>query len=88
MSAAPTPDADLNAVVGALVDGARTVLGANFRAAYLQGSFAVGDWDAHSDVDFLLTALCGEVSCPAGVPPTADHPTPPVTLLATPGGRR
>jgi hypothetical protein len=50
----PTTDAALNAVLRDLVAGARTALGANFRAAYLQGSFAVGDWDAHSDVDWLI----------------------------------
>ena len=26
----------------------------NFIGAYLQGSFAVGDFDIHSDVDFLV----------------------------------
>lgn len=33
---------------------ARDVLGANFVGAYLQGSFAVGDFDPHSDVDFIV----------------------------------
>jgi predicted nucleotidyltransferase len=32
----------------------RTILAENFCAAYLQGSFAVGDADVHSDVDFLV----------------------------------
>lgn len=50
----PTPDTGLNAVLRALVDGARAALGANFHAAYLQGSFALGDWDAYSDVDWLI----------------------------------
>lgn len=50
----PTPDPELNAVPRELVSGAQSALGANFLAAYLQGSFAAGDWDAHSDVDFLI----------------------------------
>ena len=50
----PTPYPDLNAVLRELVDSAQAVLGQRFVAAYLQGSFAVGDFDAHSDVDFTL----------------------------------
>jgi hypothetical protein len=50
----PTPYADLNAVLAELVSGAREILGENFYGAYLQGSFAVGDADEHSDVDFLV----------------------------------
>jgi hypothetical protein len=50
----PTPDRELNAVLQEFVTGIQTVLGPNFIAAYLQGSFAVGDWDADSDVDFLV----------------------------------
>ena len=30
------------------------VLGENFVGAYLQGSFAVGEFDRHSDVDFII----------------------------------
>lgn len=52
MSATPYPD--LNAVLDELVAGARTVLGGNFCGAYLLGSFALGDADEHSDVDFLV----------------------------------
>ena len=37
-----------------LVASAQDVLGANFVGAYLQGSFAVGDFDRHSDVDFII----------------------------------
>lgn len=37
-----------------LVTGAQASLGASFIGAYLQGSFALGEWDAHSDVDFLV----------------------------------
>ena len=50
----PTPNPQLNAVLHEFVTGIQTLLGANFIAAYLQGSFAVGDWDADSDVDFLV----------------------------------
>lgn len=50
----PTPDPELNALLNELVTGIQSILGKNFIAAYLQGSFAVGDWDAHSDVDFLV----------------------------------
>lgn len=50
----PTPYADLNAVIAELVSGAREILGENFCGAYLQGSFAVGHADEHSDVDFLI----------------------------------
>lgn len=50
----PTSNDDLNAVLWEFVAGAQAILGANFVAAYLQGSFAVGDWDADSDVDFLV----------------------------------
>jgi hypothetical protein len=50
----PTPDPGLNAVLRDFVTSAQAILGDNFIAAYLQGSFAVGDWDADSDVDFLI----------------------------------
>jgi predicted nucleotidyltransferase len=51
---APTPDPALNEVLSELVTGARSILSDNFIAAYLQGSFALGDWDVHSDVDFVI----------------------------------
>jgi hypothetical protein len=50
----PTRFAELNDVLEEFVAGVRDVLGANFVGAYLQGSFAVGDADEHSDVDFLV----------------------------------
>jgi len=49
----PTPYPDLNAVLQALVGSMQVVLGGTFVAAYLQGSFAAGDFDRHSDVDWL-----------------------------------
>ncbi|MBN1965661.1 MAG: DUF4111 domain-containing protein [Anaerolineae bacterium] len=52
--ALPTPYPDLNAVLGELVAGMQGILGENFTGAYLQGSFAVGDFDEHSDVDFVV----------------------------------
>jgi hypothetical protein len=56
-----TSFADLNQLLAELVDGARAVLGRNFVGAYLQGSFAVGDADEHSDVDFIVVTV-GEVT--------------------------
>lgn len=50
----PTPYSDLNAVLQALVSGTQAVLGRDFLGAYLQGSFALGDFDAHSDVDWII----------------------------------
>ena len=54
MTPAPTPLAGLNAVLLDLVTGARAILKDNFIGAYLQGSFGLGDWDEHSDVDWLI----------------------------------
>lgn len=51
---APTPYADLNAVLAHLVEGAQRLLGDNFVGAYLQGSFAVGDATEFSDCDFIV----------------------------------
>jgi predicted nucleotidyltransferase len=53
---APTPYADLNRVLSLFVAGLETVLGKNLCGAYLQGSFAVGDADEYSDVDFIVVA--------------------------------
>jgi hypothetical protein len=50
----PTPYADLNAVLAELVQRARTLLADNFVGAYLQGSFALGDFDERSDLDFVV----------------------------------
>lgn len=50
----PTPYPELNNVLLDLVDSVRAVLSNNFVGAYLQGSFAVGDFDLHSDVDFII----------------------------------
>jgi len=50
----PTDYPDLNEILGELVESVQTILAENFCGAYLQGSFAVGDADEHSDVDFIV----------------------------------
>jgi predicted nucleotidyltransferase len=50
----PTPYPELNSVLKDLAESARNILSNDFIGAYLQGSFAVGDFDAHSDVDFII----------------------------------
>jgi Domain of unknown function (DUF4111) len=50
----PTTYSDLNQVLTTLVRSVQGVLSDELIAAYLQGSFALGDWDAHSDADFLF----------------------------------
>lgn len=50
----PTPYAALNAVLAHFVEHVRQLLAANFVGAYLQGSFALGDFDDKSVVDFLI----------------------------------
>jgi predicted nucleotidyltransferase len=50
----PTPYSELNQVLRDLVSRMRDILGNDFIGAYLQGSFAVGDFDEHSDVDFIV----------------------------------
>src|SRR5437868_4266347 len=53
-NALPTPYAELNSVLRDLVESVQAVLGEKLVGAYLQGSFAVGDFDLHSDVDFIM----------------------------------
>lgn len=50
----PTPYHDLNRVLRELVSDICMALRDDFVGAYLQGSFAVGDFDLHSDVDFVV----------------------------------
>ena len=50
----PTPYPELNNVLQDLAASIQKILGNNFIGAYLQGSFAVGDFDLHSDVDFII----------------------------------
>jgi hypothetical protein len=49
-----TPDADLNLVQRHWLGHLQPALGENLVGAYLHGSFAVGDVDDASDVDFLV----------------------------------
>lgn len=49
-----TPFADLDDVLARLVEGTREALGPDLLGIYLSGSFALGDADAGSDVDFLV----------------------------------
>ncbi len=50
----PTPFSELNAVLKNLVARTKHALGENIFGAYLVGSFAIGDFDEHSDVDFVI----------------------------------
>ncbi|MEA3439745.1 MAG: DUF4111 domain-containing protein [Chloroflexota bacterium] len=50
----PTPFVELNQVLSDLVSRIQEILDYDFVGAYLQGSFAVGDFDLHSDVDFII----------------------------------
>lgn len=50
----PTLYEELNAVLQDIVPGVQSILGDKFVGAYLHGSFAIGDFDIHSDVDFLV----------------------------------
>jgi Domain of unknown function (DUF4111)/Polymerase beta, Nucleotidyltransferase len=45
---------ELNNVLLELIQSIKQILDSQLLAAYLQGSFALGDWDSHSDVDFLI----------------------------------
>ena len=50
----PTRFLELNELLHDLTEQAAEILRGNFVGAYLQGSFAVGDADMHSDCDFLI----------------------------------
>ena len=51
----PTPYADVNAALHDLLASVRTVLGDHFRAMYLSGSLALGDFAPdRSDIDFIV----------------------------------
>src|SRR5882762_8770170 len=52
--ARPTPYLELNSVLEDLVTSVRGALGEGFVSACLQGSFAIGGFDRHSDVDFVI----------------------------------
>jgi predicted nucleotidyltransferase len=50
----PTGYDDLNAVLSDFLASVQKALGDDLVGAYLQGSFALGDADEHSDVDFIV----------------------------------
>ena len=50
----PTSNPELNAILREFVKSVQEILKDNFVSAYLQGSFAIGDWDNDSDVDFTI----------------------------------
>ena len=58
-----TPYADLDALLDELVDTWQEILGENLAGAYIQGSFALGAGDPHSDCDWIVALH--------------DHPTAP-----------
>lgn len=49
-----TPYSELNHVLEYLVTEAQRILAGNFVGAYLQGSFAIGDFSEFSDCDFIV----------------------------------
>jgi hypothetical protein len=50
----PTPYPELNAVLTELLHSTQAILNENFIGLYLNGSFALGGFDADSDVDFIV----------------------------------
>ncbi len=63
----PTSYADINMLLGELLAGVQTILGSHLVGIYLEGSLANGDFDASSDVDFVVVSdsVIGEESTPA-----------------------
>ncbi|ANZ36809.1 hypothetical protein BBK82_12745 [Lentzea guizhouensis] len=49
-----TPFADLDALLDDFVSSVRTILGPIYVGSYVQGSFALGAGDIHSDCDFIV----------------------------------
>jgi hypothetical protein len=66
----PTPYPGLNDVLRQLIEGVQAILKEEFLGAYLQGSFAVGDFDLHSDVDFIIAT---EQDLPDGQAPALQN---------------
>ena len=54
MTSDPTPYGELNSVLHELLSNIRVALGESLAGVYLQGSFALGDFDGDSDVDFIV----------------------------------
>ena len=61
VSSFPTPYQELNMVLERFVGAIGKALGDTFVGAYLQGSFALGDYDEHSDADFIV-AVCEDLT--------------------------
>ncbi len=62
----PTAYPDLNGVLDELVRSVRKIVGDDFVGAYLQGSFATGGFDQHSDADTRQPSPARSRSPPAG----------------------
>ena len=54
MNEKPTPYADVNAMLAKLVTEIKAILGEHIVGIYLDGSLANGDFDAASDIDFMV----------------------------------
>ena len=50
----PTKFPELNKVIQKLINRLTILMEADLLGAYQQGSFAVGNYDRHSDVDFII----------------------------------
>ena len=55
----PTSYAELNAVLENFITDVQAIVRDQFIGAYLQGSFALGDGDLHSDCDFIVVLKDG-----------------------------
>ena len=66
----PTPYPELNDVLRQLIEGVQAILKDDLLGAYLQGSFAMGDFDLHSDVDFIIAI---EQDLPDGQAPALQN---------------
>ena len=53
----PTPYKELNQVLDELISRLDSIQGDKLIGVYLQESFAVGDFDQHSDVDFIVVIV-------------------------------
>ena len=53
MADSPTAYPEVNVVLRELLPGVREILGDRLVGTYLTGSLAAGDFDRHSDVDFV-----------------------------------
>lgn len=77
----PTPHADVNALLATVLAQVRATLGEQFVAMFLDGSLALGDFDAASDIDFIVVTKA-EVSRPMFEQLRTMHDT--IAALPTP----